>query len=146
VHPLDDISGKISNEMIPYFSATFKPIPYIPSIPASTNIAKYVGLDLSLVQPPLPKGNSPNGELPGTSRWCKIMPFQYSSKTSVGWWDMTQNGSTEEDPLLSGGQERPENIPVKPKYENWWPGSGRWRIGMVMENAEIRFPEGEYWV
>lgn len=30
-------------------------------------------------------------------------------------------------------------------YEHWWPGIGRWRIGMVMEDADLGFPEGEYW-
>jgi len=38
----------------------------------------------------------------------------------------------------SSGAQKVEN-------ENWWPGSGRWKIGMIMEDADIGFPEGEYW-
>ena len=125
----------------PFFKATFKPIPYIPSIPVSTDIAKYIGLDLVLVQPPLPKGEGTQGELPGTDRWCQITPYESTRKASIGWWDMRQT-SSETDPLLSGENSDAVN---GTENENWWPGSGRWRIGIVMEDANIDFPEGKYW-
>ncbi|KAG9247995.1 hypothetical protein BJ878DRAFT_572725 [Calycina marina] len=136
VTPLDE------NTTAPYFSATFKPIPYLPSFPVTTGIAKYIGIDLDLVQPPLPEGKGAKGELPGTDLWCKITPYQASSNTSLGWWDMKQ-GVTEEDALLNS-QARGE-ASVEVEHENWWPGSRRWRIGMVMEAAVISFPEGQYW-
>jgi hypothetical protein len=28
--------------------------------------------------------------------------------------------------------------------ENWWPDIGRWTIGMVMDGASIKCPEGEF--
>ena len=136
VTPLDE------NTTTPFFAATFKPIPYVPSFPASTGIAKYIGLDLDLVQPPLPEGKGAEGELPGTDRWCKITPYQSSRKVSLGWWDMKQ-GASEEDALLNSEGNSSGTKPVE--NENWWPGSGRWKIGMIMEDAEVRFPEGKYW-
>ena len=30
-------------------------------------------------------------------------------------------------------------------FENWWPGFGRRRIGLKMEDATIYFDEGEQW-
>ncbi|TVY84801.1 hypothetical protein LSUE1_G000828 [Lachnellula suecica] len=125
----------------PFFSATFKTIPYVPSFPASTSISKYVGLDLALVQPPLPEGKGVAGELPGTKEWCKIVPAEYSSKTSLGWWDLQRKEATETEPLLGGGGGESRSVGEK----NWWPGLGRWRIGMKMKDADIEFPEGERW-
>lgn len=144
VFPLQsDISGVESKPSgTPFFQATYKDIPYIPRFPSSTGLFKYVGLDLSLVQPPLPEGKGAPAELPGTKNWCKISPAQHSSKTSLGWWDLQRRESTELEPLLSredGGAS------TSGGYENWWPGIGRWRIGMKMEDATIIFPEGEYW-
>jgi hypothetical protein len=139
VHPIED--GTTPSKS-PYFSATFKPIPYLPSMPMSTSIAKYIGLDLNLVQPPLPKAESALGELPGTDRWCSIMPGESSRKASVGWWDLKQGGCTENDSLLGSDGE---STKVKEGYENWWPGSSRWKIGLVMEDSEIEFPQGKYW-
>ena len=135
VTPLDE------NTTTPFFTATFKPIPYVPSFPASTSIAKYIGLDLDLVQPPLPEGKGTEEELPGTDRWCKITPYQSSRKVSLGWWDMKQE-AMEEDSLLANEEI---SSGANSGNKNWWPGSGRWRIGMIMEDADIGFPEGEYW-
>lgn len=58
----------------PFFTATFRPMSYTPSFPLSTSIAKYIGLDLELVQPPLPEGKGEHES--GTQRWCRIMPFE----------------------------------------------------------------------
>jgi len=126
------------------FSATFQPISYLPSFPSSTNLFKYAGINLNLVQPPLPQGSSESGELAGTDRWCSIMPLEYTKRTSLGWWDLKQEGISEDTPLLDS-VDGEVNEGTKPKYGNWWPGVGRWRIGMVMEDANIEFPEGRYW-
>jgi hypothetical protein len=142
VYPRED---GLAESKTPFFSAIFKPLSYLPSIPMSTTVAKYIGLDLNIVQPPLPAMESAQGELPGTDAWCKIMPFESSRKASVGWWDLKQQtpGVTENDPLLAN--ESPPNEGDNKHYENWWPGGSRRVIGMVMEDAEILFPEGDYW-
>lgn len=137
---IEDVTGAISTSATPYFSATFAPIQYLPSFPFTSKIAPYVGLDITLVQPPLPEGMSSYGELPGTNKWCGISPYQYSNKTSIGWWDMRQNETLKSMAAGCKGKNDKEHT-----YENWWPGAGRWRIGMVMENEEIEFPEGRYW-
>jgi hypothetical protein len=100
-----------------------------PTFPASTDWAKYVGLDLNLVTPPLPEGKGTLGELPGTEKWCKVMPFEYSPKTTLGWWDLKREGATEEDALLGRGIVGEEVVKNGTVHENWWPGFGRWRIG-----------------
>ncbi len=113
-------------------------------------MAKYLGMDMHIVQPPLPEGKGRLGELPGTDRWSKVLVQEYSSRTSMGWWDLRQDGTkdeelTERDTLLgnhvwAGNQEQ-----VGTGYENWWPGFGRWRIGVKMEDATLMFDEGEHW-
>ncbi len=68
VYPLiPDTSGqeRIKSDN-PFFTTTFQPISYIPTFPCSTTVSKYVGLDLGIVQPPLPTGEGP--ELVGTSQ------------------------------------------------------------------------------
>lgn len=134
-----DLTGSAQKSVI--FSASFKPIPYIPAIPSSTNIAKYMGLDLSFVQPPLPHGQGAMGELVGTDQWCEVLPVESSSKTSLGWWDLKQDAATEEEPLLNRVNHNDE----EPLHENWWPGSGRWKVGFVMVDSDITIPEGRHW-
>lgn len=119
----------------PFFTATYEPISYLPNFPFSTSILKYLGANPTLVQPPLPEGEGKEGELVGTSEWVKIVPEQYSAKTSLGWWDLKQegDGDTDASPII-------ESLS---KEENWWPGGGRWKIGARMENATVLFPEPE---
>ncbi|KAH7381124.1 hypothetical protein BKA64DRAFT_584236 [Cadophora sp. MPI-SDFR-AT-0126] len=129
----------------PLFSATYKPISYAPSFPVSTTAARYVGLDLTLVQPPLPNGtDSSTKELVGTEQWCEVMPLEWSRKTSLGWWDLKRGEATEDDALL-GGNGNGTVGGDEMGYQNWWPGFGRWRVGLMMEDATIEFPEGKRW-
>jgi hypothetical protein len=132
--------------------ATYKPIPYLPYFPLTTSLSAYVGMDLHIVQPPLPSGKGAQGELAGTDKWCKVLPLEHTKKASLGWWDLKQdvasnNGGsvgdrvpTEEDRLLNGTGKGETS-----GFENWWPGFGRWRIGVKMDNATIKFPEGQSW-
>lgn len=96
----------------------------------TTNLLKYVGIDITLVQPPLPEGNGSQDELPGTEKWCSIVPGQHSRKTSVGWVDMRQT----DDQRNALGD-----------HENFWPNLGRWHLGLKMSEADIEFPEGRHW-
>lgn len=128
-----DTAGDVaetSASSTPLFQANFKPIRYLPSFPTSTNLLKYVGVDATLVQPPLPEGNGSQDELPGTDQWCAIVPGQSARKTTVGWFDSRQ------------GQEGKE---TEGHFENFWPESRRWHLGVKMEDAEIDFPNGKHW-
>lgn len=127
---------------VPFFAATYKNTPYLPSFPTSTGVAKYLGLDLSIMQPSLPEGKGIYGELPGTEGWCKILPLEYSSRTSLGWWDLGKKENDERTPLLEG---EGDNRGKEGNDEHWWPGMGRWRVGMKMEDAMMEFEAGQHW-
>lgn len=116
----------------PFFRASFKTVPYVPSFPSSMGPLKYIGLEPILVHPPLPEGQGSQGELPGTDRWCAVTPGMSSSRTSIGWFDMRQADG--EGNVVKGGG-----------FENFWPGMKRWHLGVRMDDAEIDFPEGRYW-
>lgn len=30
-------------------------------------------------------------------------------------------------------------------FENFWPGLGRWQLGVRMDDAAVLIPEGRYW-
>jgi hypothetical protein len=115
---------------VPFFQATVQPFRWTPSFPVSVGWLKYAGLDVSLVQPPLPAGNGSQDELPGTDRWCKILPGQTTRKAGLAWVDMRQKGGDE---------------PSQVQYENFWPKLGRWQLGIKMEDCDIDFGEGVYW-
>ncbi|KAF4124799.1 hypothetical protein GMORB2_5465 [Geosmithia morbida] len=112
----------------PLFQGTFTSFPYIPAIPSSTSMLKYVGLDATLVQPPLPDGKGSRGELPGTDRWCAVFPAMYSPRTSLGWIDVRQPGE-----VSSCTQD------------NFWPGLKPWQLAVKMDDAEIDFGIGMHW-
>lgn len=129
-HDTSGDEAETSASNTPLFQANFKPIRYLPSFATSTNLLKYVGLDATLVQPPLPAGNGSQDELPGTDQWCAIVPGQSARKTSVGWFDTRQG---EEGEQTEGA------------FENFWPESRRWHLGVKMEDADIDFPNGKHW-
>lgn len=120
---------------------------WAPSFPLSFSWLKYVGIDATLVQPPLPDGRQDNSqageELIGTDRWCKILPVLSTRKATLGWIDMSQHNSTtgdNKDVNSSNGSSVTDA-----KYENFWPGLRRWDAAIKMENADISFGEGVYW-
>lgn len=137
----------------PFFSAIFQAVPYSPCVPLSMNWMKYFRLDISLVQPPLSRGNGRQGETPSTDKWCKILPLITSKKARVGWWDVKQDqrtryDATEQDPLLSVNHVSAGETLAEGMYsteENWWPGLGRYRLGVSLEDADVVFGEGEFW-
>ncbi|EQL01217.1 hypothetical protein OCS_03072 [Ophiocordyceps sinensis CO18] len=106
----------------PFFRASFAPVAYAPSFPFATRWLGYLGFNTTIVMPPLPRGPGSQGELPGTDRWVSFVPRQYSRNTRVGWFDMAQQGDARED-------------------DNFWPGLGRWQLGLKMENAQVVFDD-----
>jgi len=151
-----DTSGDITEARAaktPFFSAVFKPSQYIPNFPLSWGFAAYVGIDVTLVQPPLPKGNGSQGELPGTEKWCKILPVQYSYKASIGWWDLKKSTAprdsgeelTEEDGLLANRDGTMNDAASHLTFADWSPDIARWSLGVKMEDATIVFDVGSHW-
>ncbi|KAK6842037.1 hypothetical protein PG987_002897 [Apiospora arundinis] len=125
----DDVAETQASES-PFFQATIQPLKWAPSFPLSSDLFKYIGIDASLVQPPLPTGNGSQKELPGTERWSKVVPGQKSRKACLAWVDMSQKGEKE--------------VP-RAGFENFWPGMGRWQLGLKMEDADIEFGDPIYW-
>ncbi|PWI71341.1 hypothetical protein PCL_11435 [Purpureocillium lilacinum] len=119
----DDITESKPSPL-PFFQATFKPVSYVPSFPFATRWANYFGFETTLAMPPVPQGEGSQGELPSTDVWCKVIPLQYSRTTRAGWFDMSM---------------RDEKGELIGEYENFWPGMGRWQLGVKMENAELSF-------
>jgi hypothetical protein len=104
-----------------FFRASYKPIPYLSAIPASTGLSRYVGLDFTHFQPPLPTGEME--ELAGTNEWCSFLLMVSSSQNTVEWCDVKQD-ITEEDHLLGTDATHNPN-----SYENWEPSGRGWRFG-----------------
>ncbi|XXH02503.1 hypothetical protein Hte_008879 [Hypoxylon texense] len=130
-----------------FFQAAFQPIRWAPSFPLSLSWLKYVGIDSSLVQPPLPDGRQGDSrageELVGTSRWCKIQPGMSTRKATLGWIDMSQHDRSEAND--DGGGNGNSGRGSDSKYDNFWPGMRRWNVAIKMENADIDFGEGLHW-
>jgi len=101
------------------------------------------------VQPPLPKGNGSQGELPGTDKWCKILPVMYSKNASIGWWDLRKSiapsDSGEEDGLMANGEVTAEDSASHLTFADWSPGIARWSLGVKMEDATVVFDAGTHW-
>lgn len=114
----------------PFFQASIKPWKWVPSFPVSLGWLKNIGMDISLVQPPLPEGGGSHSELPGTDRWCKILPVMSSPRAKLAWIDMSQRDS-------EGA--------LQAQYEHFWPGLGQWQLGVKMEDCVLDFPEGTHW-
>ncbi|KAI0099742.1 hypothetical protein GGR51DRAFT_534962 [Nemania sp. FL0031] len=131
-----------------FFQAVFQPMRWVPSFPLSLSWFKYVGIDASLVQPPLPDGRQGDSlageELVGTNRWCKILPAMQTRKAMLGWMDMAQHGDDVADSNNGDGSSNSGGS-SDAQYEHFWPGLRRWNMAIKMENADIEFGEGEYW-
>ncbi|KAK4454509.1 hypothetical protein QBC34DRAFT_134525 [Podospora aff. communis PSN243] len=127
VTPNDASEAKPSES--PFFQCTIKPISYAPSFPFSTAWFKYLGIDESLVHPPLPHGESQ--ELAGTDRWCKLAGFSESSNSGrLAWADMSQ---------------RDEDGVAPDEFENFFPGLRRWNLAVKLTDATVFFPPPETW-
>lgn len=106
----------------PFFTASFHPIRWLPSFPLSLSLARLLGFDLTLVHPPLPEGCAATGELAGTSEWCAVSPIERSRRARLGWFNLRQGDGS-----------------------NFWPGWGRWKLGVVMEDTDFVLGCGRKW-
>jgi hypothetical protein len=84
------------------------------------------------VQPPLPQGKGSHGELVGTEqegKWVKLGNYwERSKRARLVIVDMRQ------EEMLEG---------ERCWFENWWPGLGRWRLGIRLDDGEVWLGEGE---
>lgn len=117
---------------VPLFQATFKPMRWVPSFPFSLSWLQYLGIDASLVHPPLPEGKGSQGELPGTDRWCKVVPGESTKHASLAWADLSQ-------------KDEQGKFATSVAHDNFWPDLGRWQLAVKMEDSDIDFGQGTYW-
>ena len=81
------------------------------------------------MQPPLPQGEGEFKDVEvGTKEWKACNPVLKSQSTRMCWIDLEQEGVDVEERMVRG---------------NWWPGLGRWRVGMWLENATLTLGEPE---
>jgi hypothetical protein len=102
----------------------------LPSFPFKTTWLNKLRVNTSAVFSPLPHGGGRWGELPGTDRWTKISPIISSKRSKLVVVDMSQ---------------RDDAIRVGHWHPNFWPGRGRWRLGMMMEVACMVLDLPETW-
>ena len=124
----------------PFFSANILPVRWLPPFRCSSEWSKYIGMDTHIVQPPLPKGNSP--ELCGTDDWKKSHPVASSRKARWVWIDMQQPSSSSSAPV----NDQADRLSVPERRltdENWWPGFKRWHIGLWLDDATLNLGEVE---
>lgn len=101
-----------STDVSPWFSFKYTP-GWLPGIPMTTKVFAMLGVDLTLVQPPLPEGkgvgpvpkvgseevdSAAGGEAGteeiGTDSWAKTLPYQYTPNSVLGWGDTTRPDGT----------------------------------------------------
>ncbi len=86
--------------------------------------------------------------MPGTDKWCKILPVEYSKDASIGWWDLRKStapsGSGEEE-LTGNGAVTAEDSASHLTFADWSPGIAKWSLGLKMENATVVFDAGTHW-
>lgn len=129
-------AGPASNK--PWFQMKFSPLlDGILQIPFTTDLYGLAGVNLTLAQPPVPQGQDVFGALAGTETWKATVPGQYSEKTSVGTFDISQEGGD--------GEETGYNAVGDEYYPNFLPGLLSTNAGFRMEEARITFSAPTVW-
>lgn len=141
----------------PFFEAKVSKLNYLPSVPFSTNIAKYVGLDMRLAQCPLPRGadaanlladGEEDASLCGTTLWRACGP-EVSGSSKLCWIDVKLPKEGVDKPPRSRseeGREATENDALLPSSPNghkdgWWPNYKPWSVGLWVEGGSVSFEE-----
>ncbi|KAI9783153.1 MAG: hypothetical protein M1835_003880 [Candelina submexicana] len=118
----------------PFFTANLKPFRWFPAVPFSTKACPWLGLNVHLVQPPLPASGKAGEEVScGTDHWMKLLPYMATNKARVMWVDVKgakrgEESDAESQALLDGKGN-----------EGWFPDMQPWQIGLWLEDATLIF-------
>jgi hypothetical protein len=136
----------------PFFRSELTAFGYLPAIPFSTNISKYVGIDLRLAQPPLPSAESTissdtdhtdvplsagQEELCGTQVWRIIAPEVWG-KAKCCWVKYAPDESKARQVAI-------ESTPLLEEVDSnssWWPAYKPWKVGLWIQYGKIDFKDG----
>jgi hypothetical protein len=143
VYPFDTTGDKSESwpASKPWFQATIQQtlLGRLLPLPFSTNLYSYLGVDATLVQPPLPQGNDSLGALTaGTPTWKATVPGQRSNKGRFVTFDLAQG---EGDAVGTNAKGQRVNAVGDEVFDNFWPGLLRWTSGSKMEDATITFSD-----
>ena len=97
-----------------------------------------------ILQPPLPEGD-PADVVVGTNDWKRSSPILKSKRAKMAWIDMKQPDRDPQNGKAAASQdESATSLADKGKgYENWWPGMGRWHLGMTWEDTTLELGDPE---
>lgn len=70
------------------------------------------------------------------SRAARVVWIDLRQPVREGRGEGEGEGEGEGDALLRGGENKSEE-------DNWWPGGGRWRLGIWCQEAELTLGEAE---
>lgn len=70
------------------------------------------------------------------SRAARVVWIDLRQPVREGRAEGEGEGEGERDALLRGGENKSEE-------ENWWPGGGRWRLGIWCQEAKLTLGEAE---
>ena len=108
----------------------------------SSSWLSYLGISTYILQPPLPEGD-PADVVVGTKDWKRLYPILTSRRAKMVWIDMKQPDEKTNEAAISHEQDD-ALLKMKSKgYDNWWPGMKRWHLGMICEDATLKFGEPE---
>ena len=127
----------------PFFTATIQPMNYVPSFPFSSTWIGYLGLSTHILQPPLPAGD-PADLVVKTEGWRRSYPSIRCSKAKLVWFDMRQPGEGQKTNCQ--GQSEGDALLANTGPENWWPGLGRWNLGLYLPDSTLELGEPEVWM
>jgi hypothetical protein len=111
-------SDASSQTVKPFFSVVLSPIRYTPSFPFST---KWLPMNLTMVQPPIPAGQE--GYLCGTGTWKACDAVQHSSHAKL----MSVQTSEDVD------------------HKGHWPAVKPWSFGIGLLDATLEVTKPEEW-
>lgn len=123
---------------LPFFQMKFKPTVSL-VVPINTDLFTYLGIEQPMLgQPPLPAGHGIYDEVPGTSAWGETLLGMQSDYPTPGLFDLAQNGG---DNTGNGF-----NAVGDEYFDNFWPGTPRWNVGVKLEQTTVTFPVAYNWV
>lgn len=103
---------------IPFFTAIFQPMSYLPAFKLSTNWIKYTGMAVMMALPPIPAGR--DEELVGTTEWLQSEPLMTCSSTRACWTEVKQ-------PPKGFGEG----------VDGWFPQVKPMKVGLWMQDATM---------